>query len=97
MTGRSAGLTFAENQFVPIAYSVWDGLNRERGNKRALSQWSYVFLEPGQRVSVAGPVARAALTLLALELLVIFLVRRWHASRVAGRSRASDLAQEARS
>ena len=36
---RAGGVTFADGQFVPVAFSVWDGTSRERGNKRGLTQW----------------------------------------------------------
>ena len=45
---RSPGeVAFEEGGFLPIALSVWDGSNRERGNKRALSTWWTVYLSPG--------------------------------------------------
>ncbi|MYA07917.1 MAG: c-type cytochrome [Holophagales bacterium] len=71
-----AGVSFAEEQYTPVAFSVWDGFNRERGNKRALSSWFYVYTEPSVEQAVAGPVLRAALIVLVVELLVVFLVRR---------------------
>ena len=48
----------------PIAFSVWDGSNRERGNKRALSTWWTVYLSPatalaaGRDGAMGGPRAR---------------------------------------
>ena len=61
-----------------MAFSVWDGFNRERGNRRSLSSWYQVYVEP-----IGAPVAdrvrwlRAGLTVLGLELLFIFaMVRR---------------------
>jgi mono/diheme cytochrome c family protein len=82
---RSAtGVTFAPQQFVPVAFSVWDGFHRERGNKRALSRWLYLYLEPSGQVSVVGPMVRAAIVALVIELLIVFLVRRWHARRRVG-------------
>ena len=71
-----AGVTFAEQQYTPIAFSVWDGFNRERGNKRALSSWFYVYTEPSVQQTATLPMLRAALIVLAIELLVVFLVRR---------------------
>ena len=32
-----AGVAFAQGQFVPIAFSVWDGFSKDRGNKRGLT------------------------------------------------------------
>ncbi len=71
-----AGVSFAEQQYTPIAFSVWDGFNRERGNKRALSSWFYVYTEPSVQRTGTIPMLRAALIVLAIELLIVFLVRR---------------------
>ena len=71
-----AGVSFAEQQYTPIAFSVWDGFNRERGNKRALSSWFYVYTEPTVKQAATIPVLRAAFIVLVIELLVVFLVRR---------------------
>lgn len=71
-----AGLTFDEGTFIPIAFSVWDGFNQERGNRRGLTRWFYVYLEPIERPSPVGPMAKAGLGVLALELLIIALMRR---------------------
>jgi hypothetical protein len=50
---RSPGeVAFEEGGFLPIALSVWDGSNRERGNKRALSTWWTVSLT--RRSALAG-------------------------------------------
>jgi cytochrome c len=84
---RSAqGISFAQGQFVPIAFSVWDGFNRERGNKRALSAWMYFTLEPAERTSAVLPMARAALGTLAVELLLLFWIRRRSSLRHAERT-----------
>ena len=39
-------LQFAEAQFLPIAFSSWDGSNGETGNKRAISAWYFLYIEP---------------------------------------------------
>jgi DMSO reductase family type II enzyme heme b subunit len=39
-------LQFAEAQFIPIAFSAWDGSNGETGNKRAISAWYFLYIEP---------------------------------------------------
>lgn len=75
-TRRRAGGRFAEGGFLPVAFSVWDGFHRERGNKRGLTQWQYLYLEPRERPSPWGPMLRAGLGVLALELLVIAWARR---------------------
>ena len=53
----SDGLSFAESQYVPMAFSVWDGTARERGNRRGLTQWFYVYLPPREKPGIAGPMA----------------------------------------
>ena len=85
-----AGVSFAEEQYTPVAFSVWDGFNRERGNKRALSSWFYVYTEPSVEQAIAGPVLRAALIVLAIELLVVFLVRRRARREAAGEEPAGQ-------
>ncbi|MDQ3346850.1 MAG: c-type cytochrome, partial [Acidobacteriota bacterium] len=35
----TSGAPFLQGQFLPIAFSVWDGLSRERGNRRGLTIW----------------------------------------------------------
>ncbi len=72
----TGGLTFAEGQYVPIAFSVWDGTARERGNRRGLTQWFYVTLQTRERPSVAGAIAFPALGVLAVELLAVAWIRR---------------------
>ena len=81
-----SGTDFREGLFVPLAFSVWDGFNRERGNKRAVSQWFYVYAEPRVTPSKMRPVVTAALLTLLVELAVIFAVRRRRS-----RARASDV------
>jgi len=81
---RSAGGgSFAEGQYVPIAFSVWDGTARERGNRRGLTQWVYVYLPPREKPSVVGPMVEAALGVLALELLAVVWIRKRRAGKRA--------------
>lgn len=68
--------SFEEDAFAPIAFSVWDGFNRERGNKRALSAWYNLYVEPLEKPSPVGPMARAGIAVLGLELLLIAMIRR---------------------
>jgi hypothetical protein len=69
---------------MPIAFSVWDGFSRERGNRRGLSLWYSLYVEPENVPSAIGPMVRTALVILAIELAVIFWVRRRHNSRTRG-------------
>ncbi|MFL6193397.1 MAG: c-type cytochrome [Thermoanaerobaculia bacterium] len=72
----TGGVTFAEGQYVPIAFSIWDGAGRERGNKRGLTRWMYLYTLPGEAPSALWPMLRAALAVLAVEILLITWVRR---------------------
>ena len=42
----TSGAAFSPGQFMPIAFSVWDGFSRERGNKRGLTVWYSLYVEP---------------------------------------------------
>jgi mono/diheme cytochrome c family protein len=70
-----SGASFTAGEFMPMAFSVWDGFSRERGNKRALSVWYSIYVEPQNVPSAVGPMIRTALFILALELIVIAWVR----------------------
>ena len=72
----TGGVSFAQGTFVPVAFSTWDGGGRERGNKRGLTQWASLYVEPQVVISPAGPAIRTGLLILGLEILVIVLVRR---------------------
>ncbi len=66
---------FSAGEFLPVAFSVWDGFSRERGNRRALSLWYSVYVEPENVPSAAGPMIKTALFILIIELAVIGFVR----------------------
>lgn len=70
------GIAFAPGQFVPVAFTVWDGFSRDRGNKRALTAWYNFYVEPEQIVSAKKPMLEAGAAVLALEMLIVYLVRR---------------------
>jgi hypothetical protein len=61
---------------MPIAFSVWDGFSRERGNRRGLTVWQSLYLEPEVVPSAIGPMVRTALVILLIELAIIGWVRR---------------------
>jgi mono/diheme cytochrome c family protein len=77
----ASGAPFVPGGFVPIAFSVWDGLSRERGNRRGLTVWYSLYLEPQEVPSAVGPMIRTALLILAIELIVIGWVRWQYRSR----------------
>ena len=69
---------------MPIAFSVWDGFSRERGNRRGLTQWFSLYMEPAVVPSAFGPMVKTALVILAIELALIGWVRRRYRSRDHG-------------
>jgi mono/diheme cytochrome c family protein len=77
----ASGAPLSTGQFMPIAFSVWDGFSRERGNRRGLTVWQSIYLEPEVVPSAVGPMVRTALLILALELVVIGWVRWNNGSR----------------
>ena len=80
----SSGAALTTGGFLPIAFSVWDGFSRERGNRRGLTAWYSIYVEPEVVPSPLGPMARTALLILVLELIVIGWVRWSHGSRARG-------------
>jgi len=76
-----AGASFAPGQFMPVAFSVWDGFSRERGNRRGLSLWYSLYVEPEVVPSAVGPMVKTALVILGIELALIAWVRWRYSSR----------------
>lgn len=72
------GLSFVEDQFIPITFAIWDGFNNERGNKRGITSWYYLYIEPMETESAAIPMAKYAIITLLIELVLIFYIRRKH-------------------
>jgi cytochrome c len=89
-----SGAPFSPGQFMPIAFSVWDGFSRERGNRRGLSVWYSLYLEPEAVPSVVGPMIQTAVVILVLELAVIGWVR-WRYRPRAGRELGGEPGQPA--
>ena len=80
----SAGAPLTPGTFLPIAFSVWDGFSRERGNRRGLSVWYSLYLEPEVVTSAIGPMVRTGLLILVIELAVIGWVRWRQGARARG-------------
>ena len=78
----SSGAPFTPGEFMPTALSVWDGKSRERGNRRGLTAWYSLYVEPEVVASAVGPMVRVTLLILAIEAAVIFRVRRRYGSGV---------------
>ena len=76
----SAGAPFTSGGFLPIAFSVWDGFSKDRGNKRGLTSWYSIYMEPEVVPSPLGPMTRTALLILIIELIVIGWVRWSHST-----------------
>jgi mono/diheme cytochrome c family protein len=76
----SAGAPFVPGEFLPIALSVWDGFSRDRGNRRGLTAWYSIYVEPEVVPSAIGPMVRTAVIILVIELIVISWVRWRHGS-----------------
>ncbi len=79
-----AGLQFTSGEFTPIAFTVWDGFSRERGNRRGLSLWYSIYIEPENVPSAVGPMIRTALVILIIEVVLIAWVRWRYASQGRG-------------
>jgi len=77
----SSGAALTPGEFLPVAFSVWDGLSRERGNRRGLTVWYSLYVEPEIVPSAVGPMVRTALFILAIELALIGWVRWRYGSR----------------
>jgi mono/diheme cytochrome c family protein len=80
----SSGAPFSPGEFLPIAFSVWDGFERERGNRRGLTVWYSLYVEPQVVPSAVGPMVRTALLILVIELAVIGWVRWRYGPRARG-------------
>ena len=90
----TSGPAFQPGQFMPIAFSVWDGFSRERGNKRGLTVWYSLYVEPELVPSAVGPMIRTAFLIFALELIVIGWAR-WRYGPRTGEARGREQGQEA--
>jgi mono/diheme cytochrome c family protein len=66
---------FSSGEFLPMAFSIWDGFSRERGNRRGLTTWYSIYVEPQAVPSAVWPMVRTALLILVIELALIGWVR----------------------
>jgi hypothetical protein len=87
----TSGAPFTPGEFMPVAFSVWDGFSRERGNRRGLTVWYSLYVEPEVVPSAVGPMVKTALLILAIELAVVWWVRRRQPA-----VRASELVNQSR-
>lgn len=89
----TSGVALTPGQFLPVAFSVWDGFSRERGNKRALTVWYSLYVEPQVVRSSIGPMINTALMIVALELIVIGWVR-WRFAPRTGKQHEGGRGQQ---
>ena len=61
--------------YVPVNMVARIGFNRDRGNKRGLTSWYNLYLQPMETESAVGPMAKYAMITLLAELGLIFFVR----------------------
>ena len=71
-----SGLSLEPEVFIPVALSVWDGFAEERGNKRGLTSWFSLYLEPLEKKSPVIPMLIWGGGALLVELLIVVMVRR---------------------
>jgi len=77
-------LNLGTEEFIPIAFSVWDGFNREKGSKRGVTAWVSLYLKPATRQSPLKPAAAKGGTMLAVELVILFLLRQRYRKSIKG-------------
>lgn len=92
-----SGAQLTPGQFMPIAFSAWDGSARERGNKRALSVWYSLYVEPETVPSAVGPMIRTALIIFGLELAIIGWIRSRYRTQARNEIRGEGRQQPATS
>jgi hypothetical protein len=76
----SEGTALDPGGFTPIAFSVWDGLSGETAEKRGVTSWYSLYLEP-RRPHPAGPAALQAALAFAIGLGGLFAAKRWARKR----------------
>jgi mono/diheme cytochrome c family protein len=91
---RATGAPLRPGEFLPIAFSVWDGFSRERGNRRGLTVWNAIYVEPEVVPSAVAPMVKTALFILVIELAVIGWVR-WRYGSHARRGLGGEPSQPA--
>jgi len=74
--GSNDDSVFEEGQFVPLAFSVWDGFHHEQGNRRGITSWVNMYIAPREAQSSIGPMLRIGLLVLLIEVSLIAWVRR---------------------
>ncbi|MFC1584086.1 c-type cytochrome [Fibrobacterota bacterium] len=73
---RTGEKTFQEDEFIPVAFSVWDGFSKERGNTRGITSWYSLYMQPPVPAAPLITAIKCALGVLLLELLLVYAVRK---------------------
>ena len=74
---RPESMALSDGTFIPFAVFIWDGFNRETGVKTGITSWYSLYLRPADARSPIGPMFAYGLLTLIIELLIIYLVRRY--------------------
>jgi DMSO reductase family type II enzyme heme b subunit len=69
-TSDEKDIVFVPGKFIPFSVSVFDGQNREEGNRAAVSAWYYVMLEPPMPIKVFLMPPLAALAFIGASMLI---------------------------
>ncbi len=76
--GVEKRLALEPGNFVPIAFSVWDGFKGETGTARGVTSWYSLYLKPSGEEHPAVPAGKSAAVVLGIELAVFaWLRKRW--------------------
>ncbi len=69
------GMPFHPEEFIPIAFSIWDGFSEETGNKRGITSWYNLYLKSPVQTSPFLPAARKAGLAMGLQIVLLFALR----------------------
>jgi DMSO reductase family type II enzyme heme b subunit len=75
-TGDDNDPLFAPDQFIPVAFMVWDGAAGEGGPSMGVTTWSQAYLPSPTPLIEYGWIPVAMLAVVAVESLVVWQVRR---------------------
>jgi hypothetical protein len=81
---------FEKGRLIPMAFSAWDGANREIGLRRSLSSWYYLTLETSRPIRVYLGALLGVLAAINLQLWLIRKARRTSAAKNQTRSVPAD-------
>ena len=79
--GEDAEPRLPEATFLPIALSVWAGHAGETGNRRGITSWYHLYLDPPDTGAAYKTAGGMAVMTLVVELLVVAGVRRSQRNR----------------